>query len=87
MPIFLKMFTYLIKSLKDGSYYTGITNNIERRLQEHNRGILNVTKSKRPWELVYWKKHPAYSEARKHERWFKKKNRDYKNKLGRKLAG
>ncbi|MFA6428801.1 MAG: GIY-YIG nuclease family protein [Candidatus Buchananbacteria bacterium] len=77
----IDMYTYLIKSLKDNSYYTGISKDPNNRLKEHNSGILGVTKHKRPWILSYWKKHSNYTEARKHEKWLKKKNRSYKNKL------
>jgi len=73
--------TYVIKSLKDNSFYTGISNDPLRRLKEHNRGSLKNTTRSRPWSLVYQKPHESYTEARKHEKWLKKKNRDYKNNL------
>jgi len=81
------MYTYLLKSLKDNSYYTGITNNLENRLKQHNKGVLLITKYKRPWRLVYWKEHPDSVSARKHERWLKKKNRIYKSDLEKKFGG
>jgi putative endonuclease len=39
----------------DGSYYTGVTNNLERRLSEHNDGMdpCSYTHSRRPVCLVY----------------------------------
>lgn len=77
----MEIFTYLIRSVKDNSFYTGISENPEKRLQEHNRGKLRITALKRPWELIYKKTHLSYSEARKHEKWLKKKNRNYKNNL------
>ena len=51
------MKTYYVYILKcsDNSYYTGVTNNIERRLFEHNSGF-NVgcyTYNRRPLELVF----------------------------------
>jgi len=81
------MYTYLIKSLKNGSYYTGITKNIRKRLECHNKGVLLTTKTKRPWRLVYWKIHPNSITARKHEKWLKKKNRIYKSNLEKKFGG
>ena len=77
----IMFYTYLIQSQKDKSYYCGITNDPQRRLIEHNKGNLKVTSFKKPWKLVYIKKHNSYKEARKHEKWLKKKNRDYKHKL------
>lgn len=72
---------YLLKSEKDGSYYTGITKDTEDRLILHNDGKVESTRNKRPWRLVYTKAHKDYKEARKHEMWLKKKNRQYKDKL------
>lgn len=43
---------YILKSLKDGKLYIGRTNNIERRLQEHNSGIVPSTKSRTPFILL-----------------------------------
>jgi len=77
----MKIFIYLIKSLKDNNYYCGITRNLIKRLKEHNSGKVKITAKKRPFNLVYFKGHQNYQEARKHEKWLKKKNRDYKDKL------
>jgi len=48
------MYVYILKC-KDGSYYVGVTNDIERRLREHNEGIHPeaYTFKRRPVELVY----------------------------------
>jgi len=47
-------YIYVLKSLKDGMFYTGYTNNLSRRLKEHNKGIVTSTKNRIPFELVYW---------------------------------
>ena len=49
-----KYFVYILKC-SDNSYYTGITNNIDRRLIEHKNGgdRKSYTFSRRPVELVY----------------------------------
>lgn len=47
-------YIYVLKSLKDGMFYTGYTNNINRRLAEHNKGNVTSTKNRLPFELVYW---------------------------------
>ncbi len=75
------IFTYLLKSEKDGSYYTGIAKDPEDRLKNHNKGKVESTKKKIPWKLVYKKGHSTYKDARKHEKWLKKKNCQYKDKL------
>jgi putative endonuclease len=47
-------FVYIIKC-SDDSYYTGITNNLHRRLNEHNSGRNpgSYTATRRPLELVF----------------------------------
>ncbi|OGU50678.1 MAG: excinuclease ABC subunit C, partial [Ignavibacteria bacterium GWC2_35_8] len=47
-------YIYVLKSLRDGMFYTGYTNNINRRLAEHNKGIVISTKNRNPFKLVYW---------------------------------
>ena len=47
-------YVYVIKSGKDNSYYTGSTENIKRRLQEHNRGDVKYTSSKIPYKLAWY---------------------------------
>lgn len=79
----MKIFTYLIQSFIDNSYYTGISENPTKRLKEHNSGKLKITSNKKPFKLVYYKEHQNYKEARKHEKWLKKKNRKYKDNLAK----
>ena len=52
----MKLFYVYILKCKDDSFYTGITNSIERRLYEHNVGIDKdaYTYSRRPVELVWF---------------------------------
>ncbi len=55
MPIDLKNYYVYILKCADSSYYTGIRNNLERRLAEHESGINPdcYTYKRRPVELVY----------------------------------
>ena len=46
-------YVYIIRSAKNGRYYVGSTNNLERRLIEHNSGRMKSTKGYIPFELVY----------------------------------
>jgi len=71
-------FTYILKSTKSGKLYIGHTNNIERRLQEHNTNQSKSTKNKGPWELIYTKEFSSNSEAILLEIKLKKvKNKNY----------
>lgn len=46
-------FAYILKC-SDGSYYTGVTNDIQRRLWEHEKGTVpGYTHSRRPVALVW----------------------------------
>jgi putative endonuclease len=47
-------FTYVLISKKDGKYYIGWTDNVERRLIAHNLGKVDSTKSRKPFELIYY---------------------------------
>ena len=48
------IYLYILKC-KDGTYYTGVTNNLEKRVEEHNRGINkeSYTYSRKPVTLVW----------------------------------
>lgn len=52
----MKLFHVYIVKCSDESYYTGITNNINRRIEEHNEGISpdSYTFIRRPVELVFY---------------------------------
>ena len=51
------MYVYILEC-NDGSYYTGVTNNVERRLVEHSAGEDKrcYTFNKRPIKLVFWER-------------------------------
>ena len=68
----IKMYTvYVIKSQKDKKLYYGFTNDINRRLREHNNGEVLSTKSRIPFSLVYSELADTVQSARKKERYFK----------------
>ena len=47
-------YVYVLRSIKDGQFYVGLTRNLPARLQMHNGGKVPSTKSRIPLELVYW---------------------------------
>lgn len=60
---------YIVRC-NDDSLYTGITNDLERRLRQHNgemRGGANYTHSRRPVELLYIEKYLTRKEAAQRE--------------------
>jgi putative endonuclease len=48
----MKYFVYILFSDKLGTYYAGITNNIEKRLATHNTCGRKYTTKGIPWKLV-----------------------------------
>jgi putative endonuclease len=64
-------YVYILKSLKNGRLYTGSTNNIERRLHEHNIGQTKYTSKTGPFELVYKEVYNTKLEATRRERFLK----------------
>jgi putative endonuclease len=62
---------YAIKSVKRNYIYVGISNNLSRRLDEHNDGKNKTTKPYKPFKLIYSESFKTRSEARKREIYFK----------------
>ncbi len=57
---------------EDGQHcYTGMSENIDRRLTQHNAGFNRSTKSLMPWKLVYSKGHQRRAIARQREKYLK----------------
>jgi putative endonuclease len=64
-------YVYFLKSLKNGDLYIGSTENIDKRLAEHNSGKTKSTNFYRPWELLDYEEYESRSEAVKKEKFFK----------------
>ena len=66
-------FVYIIRSLKDNRFYTGFTDNLDRRLNEHDKGKTSTvsTLKREPFELVHVEIADNRIEARKLEKFFK----------------
>lgn len=47
-------YTYVIKSKKDGRMYTGYSNDLRKRLWQHNNGKSTYTKGKGPFYILYY---------------------------------
>jgi len=62
---------YVIKSLSRNYIYVGISNNVTRRLDEHNLGKNKTTRPYRPFRLLHEEKTQNRISARHREKWFK----------------
>ena len=61
------MFVYILECA-DGTFYTGWTTDLERRVTQHNTGRgASYTRSHRPVKLVYWEEHPDRGSAQRRE--------------------
>jgi putative endonuclease len=80
----VKMFhTYMLK-LRDGSFYTGHTNNLKRRLEEHRNGKgSRYVKGRRPFYLIYTEAFETRPNAAKRELQIKKMPLERKKALAR----
>jgi putative endonuclease len=74
----MSYFTYIIKSQRNGKYYVGSSDDVQRRLQDHNWSRTPSTKTGIPWKLVYFEKYDTRSEAMTREYEIKaKKSKSY----------
>ena len=62
---------YILRNTISGRHYIGSTNNLERRLQEHNRGQTRSTKSDGEWVLIHHEIYNTKEEAVARERQIK----------------
>lgn len=64
-------YVYILRSAKDGKFYTGCTNDLKRRVREHNAGRVESTRPRKPLDLVHYEafidKHDAFAR----EQWYK----------------
>jgi putative endonuclease len=65
---------YILKSLKDGRFYYGQTEDLNHRLKLHNSGKVKATRHRRPLILHYFEEHPDRCHAAKREHFFKSIN-------------
>jgi putative endonuclease len=73
---------YIIQSQKTGHLYTGVTNDMSRRLKAHNDGSgARRTRGQGPWRLVYWEARKDRGEALRREHAIKRMTRAAKLQL------
>lgn len=60
-------YMYILKSAVDGNLYVGSTNDLKRRIQEHQVGKSFATSPRRPFTLVYYEAYGAEKDARRRE--------------------
>jgi putative endonuclease len=80
---------FYVLECKDGSYYAGYTNNLERRVRIHNEGKgAKYTRAKRPVRCIYFEEFETKSAAMQAEYQFKQLTRDAKERyIKKEVAG
>jgi putative endonuclease len=66
-------FVYILQSEKDKKRYIGFTENLERRLSEHNSGLAKSTRNRKPLKLIYFEEFENKADAMKREKEIKAK--------------
>jgi len=80
-------YVYLLLSKRDGNCYIGQTDNIKKRLKEHELGLVSSTRNRRPLRLVGYEVYDNRSKARWREYQLKKhgdKKKEFINNLKKK---
>ncbi len=78
-------YVYILQSIKTGKLYIGHTDDLTRRLEEHNTGREGkYTRQNGPWGLVYNESYPDKSSAVQREIYLKSTRGSQEKK---KLAG
>ena len=72
-------YVYIIKSKLDQKLYIGYSNDLRRRLIEHNSGVNKSTKNKVPFRLIYYEAYRSETDARIREQ----KLKQFKNAYAR----
>lgn len=67
----LWFYTYVLRCEKTKTFYTGTTNNLTKRLDQHNRGEVYSTRNKLPIRLIYAEACLDKGDAYRRERYLK----------------
>ena len=81
-------YVYVLKSTKDGKWYTGCTSDLRKRFSEHNNNKVSATKGRGPFEIIYYEASLNSSDAFAREKYLKSGmgKRYLKNRLKRFLS-
>ena len=70
-------YVYILESLLDGDFYKGITENYLKRIEQHNNGECQFTRTKLPWKLIFVQEFLSKKEALIQEKKLKRCNKEY----------
>lgn len=64
-------YIYVLKSKIDNKNYVGYTKNLKLRFEQHNRGLVESTKNRKPLKLIYYEACINQKDATKREKYLK----------------
>ena len=64
-------YTYVLQSMKDKQFYIGYTTNLKLRFDQHDKGLVESTRNRRPFVLIYYEACLDQNDATKREKYFK----------------
>lgn len=70
-------YVYIIRSKKNGQCYIGLSNDVHRRLEEHDEGKSYWTRSRGPFELIYYEAYRSLDDAKEREKRLKRFKKGY----------
>ena len=76
-------YVYILETTSHKKFYVGYTNNLKRRLLEHNSGQNVSTKYGVPWKLVYYEAYLTQAVAMSRERNLKQRGNAYHSLIKR----
>jgi len=82
-------YVYILKSQKSNKLYIGLTKNLIKRINEHNKSKSYWTKRHIPFELVYYEAFRSFKDAKERERklkYFKKGYYELKKRISHSLS-
>ncbi|OGZ03420.1 MAG: excinuclease ABC subunit C [Candidatus Liptonbacteria bacterium RIFOXYD1_FULL_36_11] len=64
-------YVYVLLSKKDKKFYTGYTKNLKLRFEQHSKGLVPSTKSRRPLLLIYYEACLSQKDSLRREKYLK----------------
>lgn len=64
-------YVYVLLSFRDKKFYIGFSEDVKKRLEDHNAGRNTSTKTRRPLKLIYFEAHLCKKDALRREFYFK----------------
>lgn len=64
-------YVYILRSQKDNKNYVGYAKNLKLRFEQHNKGLVDSTKNRRPFNLIYYEACLDQQDATRREKYLK----------------